>query len=207
MPKCVLTTTTEPAIMELSLHHAPGGTGNTLRKKELPMEPEIQKRIYPEMRIQQRKLIARILGVLFALIGLGVMVGIGLPSFLDEPSCGPLMFVLVPLVFIYAGLYAAGLDPREWVLALINRRTWQRLQVTAEGEILDRTVREHRDSEGDTTYTYWVTFRFDTAEGPVTLQGLVDKGYYERLRKGDSIMVRYALENPRLALLEGEWKD
>lgn len=164
----------------------------------------IEKRIYPEVRLQERGMGARIGGLVFVFIGLGVMVGIGIPSFLEEPSFGPLMFVLVPLIFIYAGLYAAGLDLREWVLALINRRAWQSLQVTAGGEILDRTVKEHRDSYGDTTYTYWVTFRFDTAEGPVTLKGLVDKGYYDRVSKGASINVRYALENPRLALLEGE---
>ena len=80
----------------------------------------------------ERGIGARIGGVLFVCIGLGVMVGIGLPSLLQEPSFGPLMFVLVPLIFVYAGLYAAGLDLWEWVLALINRSTWQRLQVTAE---------------------------------------------------------------------------
>ena len=163
-----------------------------------------KKRIYPEVRLQERKIGARIGGVVFVFIGLGVVAGIGLPSLLDEPSFGPLMFVLVPLIFIYAGLYAAGLDLREWVLALINRRAWQRLQVTADGEILARTAKEHEDSYGNVSYTYWATFRFDTAEGPVTLRGLVDKGYYDRLRKGNSINVRYALENPRLALLEGE---
>jgi len=167
----------------------------------------IEKRIYPDVRIQERGIGARIGGVLFVIIGLGVMVGIGIPSFFDEPSCGPLMFVLVPLVFIYAGLYTAGLDLREWVLALVNRRTWQGVQVTADGEILDRTVKKRTDSYGNTTYTYLVTFRFDSAEGPVTLQARVEKWHYDRLSKGDPIMVRYALEDPRLALFEWEWKN
>ena len=164
----------------------------------------IEKRIYPEVRIQERGMGARMGGVLFVLIGLGVAVGIGIPSFLQEPSCGPFMFILVPLLFIYAGLYTAGLDLREWVLALIHRRTWQGVQVTADGEILDRTVREHKDSYGRVSFTYWLVFRFDSTEGYVTLRARVDEWYYHRFKVGDPITVRYALDNPRLALLEGE---
>ena len=171
------------------------------------MDRGIEKRIYPAVRIQERGIGARIGGVLFVLIGLGVMLGIGLPSFFDEPSCGPLMFVLVPLVFIYAGLHTAGLDLWEWLLALVHRRTWQGVQVTADGEILNRNVKEHTDSYGKTTYTYWLTFRFDTAEGPVTLKARVEKWRYDRLSNGDPIQVRYALEDPRLALFEWEWEN
>lgn len=39
------------------------------------MESRAQKRIYPELRIQQRQVFARILGALFALIGLGLVIG------------------------------------------------------------------------------------------------------------------------------------
>jgi len=168
------------------------------------MARRIPTRIYPEVRIQERGILPRIMGVIFALIGLGVTVGVGLPSLVQDPSLGPLVFVFVGLLFIYAGLYVAGLDLREWVLALIHRRTWQGLQVAADGQILERTVKEHEDSYGNISYTYWLTFRFDSTEGPVTLRARVDKGYYERFREGDPVTVRYALENPRLALLEGE---
>ena len=171
------------------------------------MDGAIDKRIYPDVRIQEKGVGARIGGVLFVFIGLGVMLGIGIPSFMQEPSFGPLMFILVPLVFIYAGLHTAGLDLREWVLALIHRRTWQGVQVTADGEILDRTVKKRTDSYGNTTYTYLVTFRFDSAEGPVTLRARVEKRRYDRLSKGDPVTVRYALEDPRLALFEWEWEE
>ncbi len=164
-------------------------------------------RIYPEARIQVRGVLARIVGVVFALIGLGVAVGIGVPSLVQDPSLGPLVFVFVGLVFVYAGLYTAGLDLREWVLAMIHRRAWQGVQVTADGKILDRTVKEHKDSYGNVTRTYWITLKFDSTEGSVTLRARVDKEYYERLREGEAVAVRYALENPRLALLEGEWED
>lgn len=173
----------------------------------MTVQKGIEKRIYPEVRIQERGILPRIVGVAFALIGIGLTIGIGIPSLVQGPSLGPLVFVAVGLVFVYAGLYASGLDLREWVLALIHRNTWQGLQVRADGEILDRTIKEHRDSYGGVTYTYWLTFRFDSTEGPVTLRARVDKGYYERFNEGDPVAVRYALDDPRLALLEGEWED
>ena len=52
--------------------------------------------------------------------------------------------------------------------------------------------------------TYWVTFRFPSAGGPVTLKAQVYKPQYERLKEIQTVTVRYALENPRIAVLEGE---
>jgi len=145
----------------------------------------IEKRIYPDVRLQERGKGGRIGGVLFVIVGLGLAIGNAVLA-VREPDLKRLVFGLFGLAAIYSGLLMAGLDLREWLGALINRRTWQRLQVTADGEILDRTVKEHKDSDGDTKYyTYWVSFRFDTAEGPVTLKGLVEKGYYDRLSKGE----------------------
>ncbi len=171
------------------------------------MAGRVPTRIYPEVRIQERGILPRIMGVIFALIGLGVTVGVGVPSLVQEPSLEPLVFVFVGLLFIYAGLYVAGLDLREWVLALSHRRTWEGLQVTADGKILERSIKEQKDSYGHVTYTYWLTSRFDSTEGPVTLRPRVEKRYYERFKEGDPVAVRYALDSPRLALLEGEWVD
>lgn len=171
------------------------------------MDGQVRTRIYPEVRLQERRVFARIVGAVFALIGLGVAVGVGIPTFVQDPSLGPLVFIFVGLVFLYAGLYTAGLDLREWVLALTHRRTWQGLQVTADGQIIDRTIKEHEDSYGNVSRTYWLTFQFDSTDGSVALKARVDKAYYERFSEGDPVVVRYALENPRLALLEGEWEE
>ena len=170
------------------------------------MEPDVQKRIYPELRIQQRQVIARILGVLFALIGLGLVIGNAILA-AREHAPSRLLYVLFGLIFGYVGLYAAGLNLWEWLVALLNRRVWHGQQITADGEIVDRAVRRHVDDEGNVSHKYWVTIQFDSVEGPVVLKAQVDQSYYLWLGKTDTITVRYALENPRLALLEGEWDD
>ena len=170
------------------------------------MEPTVQKRIYPELRIQQRPVIARILGVLFALIGLGLVIG-NVVLVVREQDSSRLLYVLFGLIFGFVGLYAAGLSLWEWLVALLHRRVWQGQQITADAEIVDRAVSRHVDDEGNLSHKYWVTVQFDGVEGPVVLKAQVDQSYYLWLRTADTIAVRYALENPRLALLEGEWED
>ena len=167
------------------------------------MESRAQKRIYPELRIQQRQVFARILGVLFALIGLGLVIGNVLLAFRENDS-SRLLYALFGLIFGYVGLYAAGLNLWEWLVALRHRRAWQRQQVTAGGEIVDRAVNRQVDSEGNVSHRYWITVRFDSIEGPVVLRAQVDQSYYLWVGRRDTLAVRYALENPRLALLEGE---
>jgi hypothetical protein len=170
------------------------------------MDPIVQKRIYPELRIQQRQVIARILGVLFSLIGLGLVIGNAILA-VGEHDSSRLLYALFGLIFGYVGLYAAGLNLWEWLVALLHRRVWQRQQITADGEIVDRAVRRQVDDEGNVSHRYWITVRFDSVEGPVVLRAQVDRSYYLWVGSTDTIAVRYALENPRLALLEGEWED
>ena len=84
---------------------------------------------------------------------------------------------------------------------------WQGQQITADGEIVDRTVSRQVDDEGNVSHKYWVTVQFDSVEGPVVLKAQVDRSHYLWLGTAGTIAVRYALENPRLALLEGEWTE
>ena len=170
------------------------------------MDPKVQKRIFPELRIKQRQVMARILGVLFFLIGLGLAIGNVILA-VREHDTSRLLYVLFGLIFAYVGLYAAGLSLWEWLVALLHRRVWQGQQITADGEIVDRTVQRHVDDEGNVSRKYWITVRFDSVEGPVVLKAQVEQSLYSWLGGTDTIGVRYALENPRLALLEGEWED
>jgi len=171
------------------------------------MDAKAQRRIYPELRIKKTHGLNRILGIVGAVIGLALLVGNIVLAF-SEPGWKRWVFGLVGLSMIYYGLRTAGLDPVEWFFALIHRRAWQRLQVTADGEIVERNVRSRSDDEGNISYTYWATFRFDTTEGPVVLRGQVDKPQYDRLEGVQTIQVRYAtMDNPRQALIEGEWTE
>ena len=168
------------------------------------MGPPVQPRIYPRMRIQKRPLVARIVGVPFALIGLGLLVlsAVGVTGGINlEVVLG---FGFVGFGFTYVGLLLAGLDLKECLLALLHRGAWQGLQVTADGRITDRDTKEHKDDYGRVSYTYWITFGFPTTEGPVRLKAQVNERRYGQLKRGQPVEVRYAQENPRLALLEWE---
>lgn len=170
------------------------------------MDAKVQGRIYPELRIKQVGLFPRLLGVLFTLIGLGLVVG-NIVLAVKQQDPARLLYALVGLLFTYVGLLAAGLNLWEWLIALLHRRVWQRQQITADGEIVDRTVKRQVDDEGNVSHKYWITVRFDSVEGPVVLRAQVDRSLYSWLAGADTISVRYALEDPRLALLEGEWED
>lgn len=163
----------------------------------------IQKRIYPELRRKNTGVLSRVIGFPVFLIGFGVLVW-NVVLAVSERNPRRLLFALIGLAFAYGGLQAVGVDPREWIVALLHRRAWRRLQVSAEAEILDRDTKKHTDSYGNVHYTYWVTFRFPSTDGPVTLKAQVYKPQYERLKEVETVPVRYALENPRIALLEGE---
>ena len=190
-----LTATAESALQQV----------NDLR--EMARGAPVQQRIYPKPRIQERPLLGRILGVLFALIGLGLLVGsaTGLAEGIDLKV---LIVGFAGLSFTYTGLKAAGLDLKELLLALLHRGAWQGPQVTAEGRISDRDIEEHKhtDDYGGVSYTYthWITFGFSTPEGPVRLKASVDERRYGQLKRGQPVKVRYAQEDPRLAVLEWE---
>jgi hypothetical protein len=173
---------------------------------EMVGDKAVQKRVFPELRRSDKGVLSRMLGILFLLIGSGVVVW-NVMLAVSERNVGRLLYALIGLFFIYGGTWAIGVDLREWLFALLHRRAWRRLQVSAEAEIVDRKAKKHQDSYGNVHYTYWVTFRFASTEGPVTLEGRVDKPQYDRLQRADTVMVRYALENPCIALLEGEWED
>lgn len=166
----------------------------------------IQKRIYPELRRRDRGVLYRVIGILSFLIGFGVLAWNVLLAVTERDS-GRLLYALIGLLIIYGGIWAYGVDLREWVSALLNRRAWRRLQVSAEAEILACDTKRHTDSYGNVHYTYWVTFRFASTDGPVTLRAQVYKPQYESLKEAETVTVRYALENPRIALLEGEGED
>ena len=174
------------------------------------MDDRVQSRIYPEPRIEKKGASDRIVGiflVVLAVVVMGATIGLGV-SLGVSFGCGWFLMAAVSFGLIYLGLRYAGLDLREWLLALLQRRAWQRQQLTADGVIVDRAVKEHKDGYGDVLYyTYWITFRFESAKGPVVLKARVDKQQYYRLAGARRVMVRYAPGNPRLALLEGEWED
>ena len=89
------------------------------------------------------------------------------------------------------------------------RRLLNRGSATAVARILDRHVFEHKDEYGRGYTHYFVQFEFnallaDKDGGSIALGAEVRKDMYDRLEPGMSVNVRYATQNPRVVLLEGE---
>ena len=175
------------------------------------MGDRVQSRIHPELRIEKTGASNRITGIFLVVVGVVVMgapVGLGVGLGVSFSGWGWFLMTAVSFGLIYLGLRYAGLDLGEWLLALLQRRAWQRQQARADGVIVDRAVKEHKDGYGEVLYyRYWITFRFESTKGPVVLKARVDKQQYNKLAEAKSVMVRYAPGNPRLALLEGEWEE
>ena len=74
------------------------------------MDAKVRRRIYPELRIKQTHLFPRILGVLFILIGLGLVVGNVVLAVKDHDSAR-LLYALFGLLFSLCGAICGRLGP------------------------------------------------------------------------------------------------
>ena len=171
-------------------------------------DAKVQGRMYPELRIRKTGTISRIQGTFLIVVGLGAM-AFFVNMAVGDPLGGGCPFALalfLGLPLIYLGLWYAGLSLGEWLFALLQRRVWRGPRVTVQGQIVDRRAGKYRH-EGRFHTVLLITFRFQSALGPVVLRTEVDEARYKQLKGVEQVMVRYAVENPRLALLEWEWED
>ena len=71
------------------------------------------------------------------------------------------------------------------------------------GEVLGKDWRESRDSDGDTTTTYYVRFHFDTRTGDrIEDENSVSYDIYRDADNGDPVEVRYWPQDPMLNEIE-----
>ena len=171
-------------------------------------DAKVQGRMYPELRIRKTGTISRIQGTFLIVVGLGAM-ALFVNMAVGDPLGGGCPFALalfLGLPLIYLGLWNAGLSLGEWLFALLQRRVWRGPRVTVQGQIVDRRAGKYWH-EGRFHTVLLITFQFQSALGPVVLRTEVDEARYKQLKGVEQVMVRYAVENPRLALLEWEWED
>ena len=79
------------------------------------------------------------------------------------------------------------------------------------GTLEDKRKKEHRgDYKEGRYYTYHVTVRFEAEDAKLGTREMVLKvevssGIWRGLRVGQSVRIRYAAEDPRIALFQWEW--
>jgi hypothetical protein len=84
------------------------------------------------------------------------------------------------------------------------RRTfWEDSMVTT-ATCLARHLGEYEDEYGRTSYSYYVTVWFQAGQEDVLLEAPVDKNTYDTIDRGQTLPIRYANADPRIALLGNE---
>lgn len=97
--------------------------------------------------------------------------------------------ILLALALIFGGL---SWTAARTALALETRG------IVTEGTITGRERRESRDSEGNTTVRYYVSYRFATNAGEVISRRVrTSASYYRSVTQGQIIQVRYLPDRPR----------
>lgn len=96
--------------------------------------------------------------------------------------------VLLALALIFGGIsYMAS----RTALALETRG------IVTEGTITGKERRESRDSEGNRTVRYYVSYRFQPSTGPVIARRVrTSLSYYNSVSQGQTIRVRYLPDRP-----------
>ena len=160
-------------------------------------------------KVQDRKDAKPGLGVfLLPLFGIVLLVAIGIITMSDQGGFWPFCLIALPpgVAFVAWGLW-------RWRSATTNRDLLLRSMKETVGTVGDLRKEEHESDYGGTSYTYHSTVCFeaedaeDAEEGTrvIALEARVSEDIFESLRWGEAVGIRYAAEDPRIALIEGEW--
>ena len=117
----------------------------------------------------------------------------------------PWLFALVALPG--AAMLAIGLW--SWLAASSARNVFLRSMKETVGTVEDLDKKEHQGEYAD-THKCFVTVRFDAEDARMgtrvmVLKARVAHSSWKRMKCGNIVGIRYSAENPRLALIEGEW--
>ena len=143
-------------------------------------------------------------GWIYAFIPFGivwvVVSGIATTSNQWDFWCFP--FVALP------GVGVVALALWKWRSATVNREVLLRSMKETWGTVEDLRKEKHKGEYG-TSYTYCVTVRFEADDAEMctrvmVLKAQVSNRVWKGLRSGEFVGIRYAAEDPRIALIRGE---
>jgi hypothetical protein len=131
-----------------------------------------------------------------------VISGIATTSSQWDFWCFP--FVALP------GIAVVALALWRWQAAEVHREVLLRSIKETVGTVEDLRKEEHEDKDGHLSYTYYVTVLFEADDAKMgmrvmELKAQVARRLWTGMNRGDAVHIRYAAEDPRIALIEGEW--
>lgn len=80
--------------------------------------------------------------------------------------------------------------------------TLQREGVETRGRFVEKRFTTSTDDNGNTSYTYYVTFRFNVGEESYVVEDRVRERTYDTADNGEPLNVLYAQSNPNIARIE-----
>ena len=113
-------------------------------------------------------------------------------------TLGKWWLVLFFGLFVVVGIFAIGATINEYQQYLELRDTGQE----ARGRFIEKRFSTSTDDNGNTSYTYYVTFRFNIGEEGYNVEEQVDKSVYDTADNGEPLFVTYAADNPTNATIE-----
>jgi hypothetical protein len=99
----------------------------------------------------------------------------------------------------------------RWRAATVHRKVLLRSMTETVGTVEDLWNEEHKgEYEYETSYTYYVTVSFEAEDAKMgtrvmVLKTEVARDVWKCMVEGRSVGIRYAAEDPSIALIEGEW--
>jgi hypothetical protein len=114
------------------------------------------------------------------------------------------------LVLILAGVVLVACALWTWLAPWSARNVFLRSMKETVGTVEDLDKKEYRGEYGK-EYRYFVTVLLEADDANmgtrmITLKVQVAHSSWKGMKRGDTVGIRYAAEDPRLALIEGEWE-
>jgi GrpB-like predicted nucleotidyltransferase (UPF0157 family) len=153
----------------------------------------------PSGEVVQRRRRPGKLGTLH--LGLG-LTAVSLMVLVLSPSVSLLPYgAIVPVPFLAVGVWLVIEGTKRNDRAV--RTLWEDSTATT-ATCLARHLGEYEDEYGRTSYSYYVTVRYQAGQEDVLLEAPVDKNTYDTLHLRRTLPIRYANADPRIALLGNE---
>jgi hypothetical protein len=109
-----------------------------------------------------------------------------------------------PGLLILAALYFLGKHVYDYAWSGSDSNLFLRSHETTVAKVVRKREEEYKDEYDQKKYRYYLSVQFDTDDGEVILEAPVSKRYFDQYAADSEMEVRYATENPLVALLEGE---
>ena len=166
-----------------------------MREKQREKQRAIKAR---ENRKEPANSLVIIFVIAFGIVWVGISAASGAPKV-------PWLFGLIAL----PGAAALAIGLWSWLAASSARNVFLRSMKEAVGTVEDLDKKEHRGEYGK-EYKYFVTVLFEADDANmgtrvIALKAQVAHSSWKGMKRGDTVGIRYATEDPRIALIEGEW--